>query len=89
MGAMILRLLHIDVNSTPNPSSLKFHPVGKLVMGDQGTMDFSHKKFADCSPLADEIFDIDGVKRVFYGNNFITVSKEEELDWDGLKEEIK
>ena len=78
----------ISIESTPNPSCFKFYP-GKIVMGANETMDFSDPKFATISPLAQELFEIDGVVRVFYGNDFISVSKNDEFEWDDIQDQIK
>ena len=81
------RGLFIKDANTPNPHSRKFIP-GKPVMEDGGTMDFSHIKYTHISPMARQLFQIDGVTRVFFGNDFISVSKEENLEWEFLKPEI-
>ncbi len=51
-------------------------------------MDFSSFRFAHVSPLARRLFQVDGVIRVFYGKDFISVTKKEDLDWQVLKPEI-
>ena len=51
-------------------------------------MDFSESKYAEISPLATNLFTIGGVIRVFYGKDFISVTKEDNLDWNDLKPEI-
>ena len=52
-------------------------------------MDFPTPAIAFCSPLARQLFRIEGVKSVFFGPDFITVTKEnEELDWNLLKPDI-
>eukprot|EP00731_Ephydatia_muelleri_P005693 Em0002g1869a len=88
-GAQIVmsRSMFIQVQSTPNPNSLKFVP-GVSVLGT-GTADFSNPLEARRSPLARQLFKIDGVKGVFFGPDFITVTKSgEEVDWQVLKPEI-
>ena len=67
------RSMFIQVQSTPNPNSLKFVP-GVSVLGT-GTADFSNQLEARRSPLARQLFKIDGVKGVFFGPDFITVTK--------------
>ena len=67
------RSMFIQVQSTPNPNSLKFVP-GVSVLGT-GTADFSNPLEARRSPLARQLFKIDGVKGVFFGPDFITVTK--------------
>eukprot|EP00340_Litonotus_pictus_P006608 CAMPEP_0170529500 /NCGR_PEP_ID=MMETSP0209-20121228/24494_1 /TAXON_ID=665100 ORGANISM="Litonotus pictus, Strain P1" /NCGR_SAMPLE_ID=MMETSP0209 /ASSEMBLY_ACC=CAM_ASM_000301 /LENGTH=169 /DNA_ID=CAMNT_0010821533 /DNA_START=260 /DNA_END=769 /DNA_ORIENTATION=- len=53
---------------------------------EEGTSyDMSNRKEALISPLASKIFDIKGITRVFYGFNYISVGKEELLDWSDMK----
>eukprot|EP01015_Nassula_variabilis_P020064 TRINITY_DN3448_c0_g1_i9.p1 TRINITY_DN3448_c0_g1~~TRINITY_DN3448_c0_g1_i9.p1 ORF type:complete len:194 (+),score=45.04 TRINITY_DN3448_c0_g1_i9:65-646(+) len=73
--------------TTPNPNFLKFIPNGKVVM-EEGTMDFVAARYAHVSPLAKKLFTIDGVTRVFFGRDFVSISKKEDADWNTLKPEI-
>eukprot|EP01017_Pseudomicrothorax_dubius_P031463 TRINITY_DN4022_c0_g1_i1.p1 TRINITY_DN4022_c0_g1~~TRINITY_DN4022_c0_g1_i1.p1 ORF type:complete len:180 (+),score=16.86 TRINITY_DN4022_c0_g1_i1:132-671(+) len=82
-----VRNLFVQTGQTPNPNSLKFIPQGKRVM-DSGTMDFAAPRFTHVSPLARHIFNIDGVTRVFYGGDYITVTKKEDSDWKNLKPQV-
>ncbi|KAG9335622.1 hypothetical protein JZ751_004387 [Albula glossodonta] len=68
-----VRNLAILTQDTPNPRSLKFLP-GKPVLGT-GTLDFPNLNAAESSPLAKDLFQIEGVKSVFFGPDFITVTK--------------
>ncbi|NP_001164062.1 NFU1 iron-sulfur cluster scaffold homolog, mitochondrial isoform X3 [Mus musculus] len=82
-----VRFMFIQTQDTPNPNSLKFIP-GKPVL-ETRTMDFPTPAAAFRSPLARQLFRIEGVKSVFFGPDFITVTKEnEELDWNLLKPDI-
>ncbi|XP_035201051.1 NFU1 iron-sulfur cluster scaffold homolog, mitochondrial [Oxyura jamaicensis] len=82
-----VRCMFIQTQDTPNPNSLKFIP-GKEVL-ESRTMEFSTPAAAFCSPLARQLFRIEGVKSVFFGPDFITVTKEsEDLDWNLLKPDI-
>lgn len=81
------RNMFIQTQETPNPDSLKFVP-GVSVLEKGNTIDFPNSQAAYCSPLAKLLFRIDGVKGVFYGSDFITVSKEEDAEWVVLKPEI-
>src|SRR4051812_17824838 len=74
--------MFIQTESTPNPASLKFLP-GRDVLG-QGTADFPTREAAAKSPLAARLFEIDGVSGVFFGADFITVSKSQG-EWPQLK----
>ncbi|KAM6916211.1 NFU1 iron-sulfur cluster scaffold homolog, mitochondrial, partial [Xenentodon cancila] len=79
-----VRHLSIQTQDTPNPLSLKFLP-GKPVLGS-GTLDFPSPSSAGCSTLARNLFEIEGVKSVFFGPDFITVTKtDEEVEWTDIK----
>uniref|UniRef100_A0A8C3G1K9 NFU1 iron-sulfur cluster scaffold homolog, mitochondrial n=1 Tax=Cyclopterus lumpus TaxID=8103 RepID=A0A8C3G1K9_CYCLU len=82
---IVLRLLSIQTQDTPNPRSLKFLP-GKPVL-ESGTLDFPTPSSAGCSSLARlDLFEIEGVKSVFYGPDFITVTKtDEDVEWTDIK----
>ncbi|KMZ67811.1 NifU domain protein [Zostera marina] len=80
------RTMFIQTQSTPNPLSLMFYP-GKPVM-EIGSSDFPNARTAMTSPLAKSLFAIDGVTRVFFGSDFITVTKTDEMSWDFLKPEV-
>ncbi|XP_025070424.1 NFU1 iron-sulfur cluster scaffold homolog, mitochondrial isoform X1 [Alligator sinensis] len=82
-----VRYMFIQTQDTPNPNSVKFIP-GKQVL-ESRTMEFSTPAAAFCSPLARQLFRIEGVKSVFFGPDFITITKESEvLDWNLLKPDI-
>ncbi len=75
--------MFIQTESTPNPATLKFLP-GKVVLED-GTADFRDAASArEASPLAGRLFDVPGVTGVFFGYDFITVTKDGP-DWQHLK----
>jgi Fe-S cluster biogenesis protein NfuA len=76
--------IFIKTSETPNPQFVKFMP-GKEVMEDNETFDIANKKEALCSPLAVQLFDIKGITRVFYGPDYISIGKEELIDWSDLK----
>jgi Fe-S cluster biogenesis protein NfuA len=78
--------MFIQTETTPNPEVLKFLP-GREVMGE-GARDFRDAGEAGASPLAAEIFTIDGVKRVYFGPDFLTVEKAADTDWAHLKAPI-
>lgn len=79
--------MFIQTQETPNPDSLKFLP-GVPVLEKGSTMDFPQPSAAYCSPLAKLLFRIDGVRSVFFGGDFITVSKLEDAEWSILKPEL-
>src|SRR5690606_22439012 len=72
--------------TTPNPATLKFLP-GKVVM-PEGTADFRDaSNAAHTSPLAAKLFSVPGVTGVFFGYDFITVTKQDG-EWQHLKPAI-
>ncbi|KAG8574754.1 hypothetical protein GDO81_009314 [Engystomops pustulosus] len=81
------RCMFIQTQDTPNPNSVKFIP-GRAVL-EARTMDFPNPAAAFCSPLARHLFRVEGVKSVFLGPDFITVTKDsEEVDWNLMKPDI-
>jgi len=78
--------MFIQTEATPNPEVLKFLP-GREVMGE-GSRDFRDADAAKASPLAAELFGIDGVERVFFGPDFLTVGKDADHEWPHLKAPI-
>ena len=78
--------MFIQTESTPNPATLKFLP-GQSVLG-AGTADFSTATSASASPLASRIFLIQGVTGVFFGTDFVTVTKGDGVEWDHIKPAI-
>ena len=78
--------MFIQTEPTPNPEVLKFVP-GRDVLGE-GTRDFRGAEDAAASPLAAELFAIEGVTRVFFGPDFLTVGKDADYAWGHLKAPI-
>jgi Fe-S cluster biogenesis protein NfuA len=82
--------MFIQTEATPNPNALKFLP-GREVLGK------SNPKFyrkdgvdnpAERSPLAESLFEVEGVEEVFFGADFITVGKKASIEWPILKTPI-
>ena len=79
--------MFIQTEATPNPATLKFLP-GKVVL-QEGTADFREPAAArEASALAARLFDVPGVSGVFFGYDFITVTKQEGPEWQHLKPAI-
>lgn len=78
--------MFIQTESTPNPQTLKFLP-GRDVLG-AGGREFATPADAQASPLAEAIFQIEGVTRVYLGDAFISVTKDAELDWPHVKAHV-
>jgi len=77
--------MFIQTEATPNPATLKFLP-GRTVLAS-GTLDMRDAGEAGRSPLAERLFGIKGVSGVFFGADFITVSKNDG-EWQQLKPAI-
>ena len=77
--------MFIQTEPTPNPATLKFLP-GRAVLAS-GTLDMRDKDAAAQSPLAERLFDVAGVSGVFFGSDFIAVTKSDG-EWQQLKPAI-
>ena len=78
--------MFIQTEQTPNPATLKFLP-GRTIMAG-GTAHFANPEVASSSPLALRLFAVDGVTAVFFGADFVSVTKDETLEWYVLKPSI-
>ena len=79
--------MFIQTEDTPNPNTLKFIP-GVDVLGEAGTYHFSTKEEGERSLLAKNLFAINAVCEVFFGSDFISVTKASDVDWSTLKIQI-
>ncbi|HEY3798206.1 MAG TPA: NifU family protein [Caulobacteraceae bacterium] len=78
--------MFIQTEATPNPEVLKFLPGRELLPG--GSREFADAAAAEASPLAKALFRLDGVTRVYFGDDFLTVSKDPDQLWAHLKAPI-
>ncbi|MDF2140645.1 NifU family protein [Paenirhodobacter sp. CAU 1674] len=78
--------MFIQTETTPNPATLKFLP-GQTVL-EVGTADFQSAEAAAKSPLAQRIFAVAGVTGVFFGSDFVTVTKDAATAWEHAKPAI-
>ncbi|CAF1207417.1 unnamed protein product [Rotaria sordida] len=86
---VLRRTMFIQSQETPNPNSLKFLPGRPVLDSGVGTRDFPTIQSAYISPLAKQLFRVEGVKSVFLGSDFITITKEhDDIQWQVLKPEI-
>ena len=76
----------VETEITPNPDTLKFLP-GKKV-SEVGSLEFLKDDKNIKIPLARKILSLEGTVMVFFGENFITVKKEKNLNWENLKHGI-
>jgi Fe-S cluster biogenesis protein NfuA len=88
-----VRTVFIQTENTPNPESIKFVPANTIVLDNEdGSGHFLSKTDAVeeilKSPLAKDLFKIDGVKAVYFGRDFVTVTKRVEAKWQFMRPEI-
>ena len=76
----------VEIEHTPNPDTLKFLP-GKKV-SEVGPIEFLKNDKSIKVSLANKILSLEGTVMVFFGEDFITVKKEKDLNWDDLKHGI-
>ncbi|HRH56717.1 MAG TPA: NifU family protein [Chitinophagales bacterium] len=77
----------IYTESTPNPNTLKFVTNKALLLND--AVEFQHTDETNEAPLAKALFGFEGVTNVFISNNFVTITKQEELLWAEMMIPIK
>ncbi len=75
--------MFIQTENTPNPATIKFLP-GQTILA-AGTADFQDAGSAGASPLAQRLFSLQGVRAVFLGSDFVSVTKNADTDWPMLK----
>lgn len=80
--------MFIQCEETPNPQTLKFIPDGHIVAGDRICEFKNQKQAATVSPLAMQLFSINGIKTLFFGKDFITITKKDNIKWEHIKSNI-
>lgn len=75
----------ITVQGTPNPNAAKF--VLDRRIAEDGRTWFDAADAAD-DALASRLFEVEGVRALFMVENFITVTKEEDVQWEDIVEEV-
>lgn len=79
--------MFIQTEATPNPATLKFLP-GETVVSN-GPFEFTSAQDAEGkSPLAERLFSIENVSGVFFGYDFVTITKTEATEWQHIKPAI-
>ena len=79
--------MFIQTQSTPNPNTLKFIPGIKLLEKDN-TYHFNKNDNCDNSLLATQLFEINGIESVFFGNDFLSITKNLDTHWDDIRKFI-
>jgi len=81
--------MFIQVQETPNPMTLKFLPGRRILVESGRTYEFTDTRQAKNSQLAGLLMRIDGVKSVFFGEDFLTVTKtSEDEEWSLIKPHV-
>jgi Fe-S cluster biogenesis protein NfuA len=82
------RATHIYFEQSPNPNSLKF-VLNYLIVPEGVSHDFPDIKTAGNAPLAEALFGFSYVRRVFFMNNFITITKDDSVEWIEIRDRLK
>lgn len=83
------RLLSFKTYPTPNPDALKFESIELNILPfENKTFEFTSSMQAIHSPLALKIFKLHGVKSIMLGPDFLTVNKQEHINWANLSPEV-
>ena len=79
--------IEVWTEPTPNPNALKFTLNRTVVEGRSKT--YASPEAAEASPLAKQLFDVAGVKSLFFLNNFITVTRQPGSDWPAIARQVE
>lgn len=82
------RTLFIRTVDTPNPQCLKFYPGKQVLEAEDKTLDFPSIRKTHISPLARQLFMIEGITRVFYAFDYLSITKAEGEEWEYLTPDI-
>lgn len=77
---------YIHVQETPNPDAVKF--ISQYTVKSEGKSNYKDVSEATHVPLAVKLFALDGVKHLFFYDNYVTVTREDGADWGPLGEKI-
>lgn len=78
--------INVYTESTPNPSTMKFL-VNKLLIN--GSVDYPDREKAQASPFARELFKFNFVNGVFFASNFVTITKNDDVEWSDIEDILK
>ena len=82
------KAISIYLESNPNPNSLKF-VVNEMLIPEGMSFDFPGPDSAKDAPLAQELFMYPFVERVFYMSNFVTVTKQGDVEWIEIQSTLR
>lgn len=78
----------IYAEETPNPSSVKF-VANKLLLVSGASADYQSAAETKDAPIAQALFNFPFVKRVFVASNFVTITKQDDLIWEEIRDELR
>lgn len=79
--------LSVRVEGTPNPNAAKF-VLDRPLLGE-GSRSYFEPEDAEGDPLARRIFEIEGVRALFMVDDFVTVTKREDVAWSEIVDEVE
>ncbi|WP_299755519.1 NifU family protein [uncultured Pontibacter sp.] len=82
------KMVSVYAEANPNPESMKF-VMNVQMLPDGQSVDYPNLESALESPLAQELFNFDYVSRVFIASNFVTVTKNTDLEWVKIIPEVR
>lgn len=77
--------MFIQTEDTPNPATLKFLPGRDVTGQNRSPEDFQRGDDVNHAPLAEMLFMIPDVARVFFGADYVSVTKGDDAQWKHLK----
>lgn len=77
--------MFIQTEDTPNPATLKFLPGREVMSAGLAALEFTRGDDVEAAPLAEMLFSIPNIERVFFGSDFISVSRSDDAEWPRLK----
>lgn len=78
---------YIHVQDTPNPNALKF--ISQYTVKTEGKSNYKSVEEASHNALASKLFAIDGIRQVFFFDNYTTITRDEEFAWPGLIDKVE
>lgn len=78
----------IYAEETPNPSSIKF-VANKLLLVTGASAEYLNISETADAPLAKQLFQFPFVKRVFIQSNYVTVTKQDSIEWEDIRDEVR
>lgn len=77
---------YVHIQDTPNPNAVKF--ISRYTVKSEGKSNYHNREEAAGNPLAEKLFELAGVTQVFFFDNYITITKDPQVDWHELGEDV-